>query len=77
MQATRRWYRQTGSPTGAFGLVVERFIPVELAHKIQQAFLPAAGDEFLQREGHRCLLGALAADFQGAFDQIGIKGEGW
>lgn len=34
-----------------------------------------AGDEFLQRAGHRGLLGPFATYRHGAFDQIGIQGK--
>src|SRR5205807_5740197 len=74
-QATRRWYRRTGSPARALGLVVKRLIPFELAHQIDQALLPAAGDELLQGARNRRLLGPFATHFYGALDQLGVQGE--
>src|SRR5207302_11519399 len=74
-QATRRWYRPAGSPARALGLVVKRLIPFELAHQIDQALLPAAGDELLQGTRNRRLLGPCAAHFYGALDQLGVQGE--
>ena len=55
------------------GLVVEGLIPFELAHQIEQAFLPASLDELLQRARDRRLLGAFTAHFESAFDQIGVE----
>src|SRR5450631_2153769 len=72
-RATRHWYRQTMSRAGARGLIVERLIPFELAHQIEQVFLLAPHNELLQRAGYRRFLGALAAYFQGTFDEIRVE----
>src|SRR5258708_32605503 len=67
-RVTRRWYRRTGSIAGALDLIVERSIPFELTHQVDQAPLLAAGDEFFQRASNGRLLSALTADFQRLLD---------
>jgi hypothetical protein len=43
-----------------------------LAEQVQQVLLPAAIDEFPQRHRHRRLLRALAADGQGAIQEVRV-----
>jgi hypothetical protein len=71
-QETRCWYRRKDSISLALRLVVIRRIPLKLTHKIEQAFLASAGDEFLQGLRNGGLFRALAAEFQGALDQFGV-----
>src|SRR3989304_5328689 len=72
-RAPTRSCRQRGSIALALRLIVERGVPLELAHQVEQALLLSACDEFLERPGDGRLLRALAADLQRAIDQIGIN----
>jgi hypothetical protein len=56
-------------------LVVVAVVPFELADQFQQTLLLPAGNEFLQGLGHGGLLGAFAAHFQRAFEQVEVDRE--
>src|SRR5262249_35197815 len=69
---TKRWYRRRGSIAHSLRLVVIRGVPLELAHQLEQALLSPSCNEFLQCFCDRGFLGAFAADFERALDQIWI-----
>jgi hypothetical protein len=53
-------------------LVIEAVIPFERTDQIAQAHLLPSRNEFAQRLGDRRLPGPLAADLQGAVEQIRV-----
>ena len=59
----------------SFALVIERLVPFERAHQINEPLLLSPGNEFLERLGDGGLLRVFSAHLQSKLDELGIDRE--